>query len=267
VNKIILLSLVLLIRIDVKGQMNEIRLSLAARDSTGATDTMQFGLHPLATSCIDPQLGEWEIPPDACCGFSNFLCMFFCNYSGSQTTCLGIGTRLNLRQYATATQRDTFRVRFCGEFPIVFRWSHDIGNYFDSCKVRVGVSYFDMTLTDSLLVTDPGVSSFVVFTWGPHGTTAIPEHNTVPLLTLLCQNYPNPFNPTTTVNYQLEKRSHVTLKVFDVLGREIATLVNRIEEPGMKSVLFDASQLGSGVYFYRLGTETRIQALKMIVQK
>ncbi|MBI5020696.1 MAG: T9SS type A sorting domain-containing protein [Ignavibacteriales bacterium] len=69
---------------------------------------------------------------------------------------------------------------------------------------------------------------------------------------LLHQNYPNPFNPSTTISYQLPARSHVTLRVFDLLGREVAMLVNRIEESGNKSVTFDASRLLSGVYYYRL---------------
>lgn len=80
----------------------------------------------------------------------------------------------------------------------------------------------------------------------------------------LYQNYPNPFNPTTTITYQLPTMSHVTLKVFDVLGSELATLVHEVQDSGFKSVQFDASGLASGVYIYQLKTETFIDAKRMI---
>jgi hypothetical protein len=68
----------------------------------------------------------------------------------------------------------------------------------------------------------------------------------------LHQNYPNPFNPTTTITYGLRERTSVVLKVFDVLGREVAQLVNEHQEPGRHSVLWDATNVSSGVYMYRL---------------
>jgi hypothetical protein len=69
---------------------------------------------------------------------------------------------------------------------------------------------------------------------------------------VLQQNYPNPFNPSTTISYQLPVRDHVSLKVFDLLGREVRTLVNEVQEPGYKSLQFNATGLTSGIYFYRL---------------
>ena len=81
----------------------------------------------------------------------------------------------------------------------------------------------------------------------------------------LSQNYPNPFNPTTVISYELPQFSHVSLRVFDVLGRELAVLVNGFEEPGRKKVEFRGAHLKSGVYFYRLeagsSTETRRSVL------
>jgi hypothetical protein len=76
----------------------------------------------------------------------------------------------------------------------------------------------------------------------------------------LSQNYPNPFNPTTVISYQLSSTSNVTLTVFDVLGREIKTLVNARLSAGKHNVTFDASGLSSGVYFYKLSAESLGQA-------
>ena len=68
----------------------------------------------------------------------------------------------------------------------------------------------------------------------------------------LIQNYPNPFNPITTITYSLPKASNVTLKVYDILGRELVTLVDEFKSEGQYSVLFNASSLASGIYFYRI---------------
>jgi hypothetical protein len=79
------------------------------------------------------------------------------------------------------------------------------------------------------------------------------------------QNYPNPFNPSTTISYQLPIQSHVTLKIFDLLGREVATLVNGMEAASYKSVTFDAHSLSSGVYYYRLQAGNYIEVKKLLL--
>jgi dienelactone hydrolase len=78
------------------------------------------------------------------------------------------------------------------------------------------------------------------------------DEGVLPRSFTMTQNYPNPFNPSTTITYSLSAAAHVTLKVFDILGREVATLVDRPEPPGNNSVRFDASRLSSGVYYYRI---------------
>ena len=85
------------------------------------------------------------------------------------------------------------------------------------------------------------------------GTTILGiENNSVPVKFDLSQNYPNPFNPVTKISYDIPNRSQVKIKVYDVLGNEMATLVNEIKEPGSYAVNFDASRFASGVYYYRI---------------
>lgn len=87
---------------------------------------------------------------------------------------------------------------------------------------------------------------------------------------LLEQNHPNPFNPSTKISYELFTESQVTLKVYDLIGREITTLVNETQGKGEYSVEFDASKysnLTSGIYFYKLTTENYSDVKKMILTK
>lgn len=83
----------------------------------------------------------------------------------------------------------------------------------------------------------------------------------------LGQNYPNPFNPSTTINYSLAERSVVALKVYDVLGNEVASLVNTTQEAGTHSVKFDASKLASGLYIYTLNAGDFTSSKKMMLLK
>jgi hypothetical protein len=81
----------------------------------------------------------------------------------------------------------------------------------------------------------------------------------------LYQNYPNPFNPSTRIRYQVASSSKVSLKVFDMIGNEITTLVNEYKPAGSFEVNFDASKLSSGVYFYRLNADSFVETKKMIL--
>jgi hypothetical protein len=94
------------------------------------------------------------------------------------------------------------------------------------------------------------------------------ELQNAPAAFSLLQNYPNPFNPVTAISFQLSAFSNVTLKVYNVLGQEVATLIHSREmDEGMHEVTFDANGLTSGVYFYRLTTDNYSQIHKMILLK
>ena len=81
----------------------------------------------------------------------------------------------------------------------------------------------------------------------------------------LYQNYPNPFNPSTTISYDLPSNDFVTLKIYDVLGNEIITLINEEQPAGYHKINFDASALSSGMYFYTLQSGNKILTNKMIL--
>lgn len=88
-----------------------------------------------------------------------------------------------------------------------------------------------------------------------------------PTIFFLRQNYPNPFNPSTIISWQSPVSSHQTLKVFDILGREIATLVDEYRAAGMYDIKFDASKLSSGIYIYRIQIGSFVSSKKMIYLK
>jgi len=89
----------------------------------------------------------------------------------------------------------------------------------------------------------------------------------VPGVFTLFSNYPNPFNASTTIEFSLTKTEHVTLSVYDLLGRKLATLTDDEKQAGSHSVTFDASDLSSGVYFYRLQAGDAVETRRMVLLK
>lgn len=99
------------------------------------------------------------------------------------------------------------------------------------------------------------------------GATAVQgkKEDAIPAAYNLSQNYPNPFNPTTTISFSLPNSAFVSLKVYNMLGKEVGTLVNGVRGAGTHSVQFNASNISSGVYFYTLHTENFTETKKMLL--
>jgi hypothetical protein len=113
--------------------------------------------------------------------------------------------------------------------------------------------------------TTVGVANFVVTGCGT--VTGISTNQNLPKQYNLSQNYPNPFNPVTKISFDIPKSSLVSLKVYDVLGKEVASLVNEVKNPGSYIVDFNGVSLSSGIYFYKLETNGFTSVKKMMLIK
>ncbi|NOS86643.1 MAG: T9SS type A sorting domain-containing protein [Ignavibacteria bacterium] len=113
-----------------------------------------------------------------------------------------------------------------------------------------------------------GSANFDVIGCGPNIFTGLtPINSEIPNNFNLSQNYPNPFNPVTNIKFSMPTGGLVKLVVFDILGREVVTLLNEVKPAGNYLVDFDASALSSGVYFYRLESGSFAETKKMLLVK
>ncbi len=138
--------------------------------------------------------------------------------------------------------------------------------WFNHKEKVLALTYEDMNdiSANSFDKTANAIARGIADQLGIFGTSvSFVENGTVPTEFLLWQNFPNPFNPTTIIKYQLPIANHVSLRVYDILGREVATLINEAQLYGTHSVTFNASSLSSGVYVYRLITGNIIEIKKM----
>ena len=124
----------------------------------------------------------------------------------------------------------------------------------------------------NMQTSDPNAADFAIvdidwYDWNLPYITDVEKISSIPTDFILSQNYPNPFNPSTKIKWQSPVTGHQTLKVLDLLGNEVATLVDEYKEAGKYEVSFDASQLSTGIYFYRLKAGSFTQTKKMIFLK
>lgn len=136
--------------------------------------------------------------------------------------------------------------------------------------------YFRMTgagipsIIDMLTVTSVtfNAEAGVVYNFSINSTlTSLEDDLNAPKEFSLGQNFPNPFNPSTSIQYNVKEASQVTLKVYDMIGNEVAILVNEVKPAGSYTVSFDASQLSSGVYLYKMTAGNFVQTRKLVLMK
>ena len=139
-----------------------------------------------------------------------------------------------------------------GGFPLgdLYRWWNSLPTTYSGWKAQAATEHQNIT---NMLT---------------NGVTAVDENSVGrPLDYELGQNYPNPFNPSTQISYAVPQSAHVTLKVYNVLGMEVATLFSGVQDAGSHQATFDASRLSSGVYFYRLEAANVSITKKMVFMK
>lgn len=174
------------------------------------------------------------------------------------------------------TAAESWRIYTTGQSPNIYQiWAYGAQDSIYNFKICDGewiiqAPYADTSLSLKLNVKNDVTNYFVTIDYDSKEITTGLKVK-APAITHkfeLFQNYPNPFNPITRIDYQLAKYGHVTLTVYDIVGREVKTLVNAYQNAGKYSVNFDAGQLASGVYFYKLVSSTGfIQLHKMLLVK
>ncbi len=140
----------------------------------------------------------------------------------------------------------------------------DSGSTFNSYLISIDTATAKGTVLGNL-----GVKGIEAIELRSYFVTSVNEMNSskIPTQFVLNQNYPNPFNPSTVISYQLPVISKVTLKIYDVLGREVATLVNEEQSAGWREVQWNAKLFSSGIYFYTLRAGSFLETKKLVLMK
>ncbi len=132
-------------------------------------------------------------------------------------------------------------------------------------KLRVYILLYSEFLTPAVANSlIDNANKIISLLWGD---SPITEENLIPKEFDLKQNYPNPFNPSTTIEYTIPENSRVTLKIYDILGKEVATLVDKDQNSGSYIVVWDAQSLSSGIYFYRITAGNYTDTKRMVLKK
>ncbi len=149
----------------------------------------------------------------------------------------------------------------------MLRISHGGTTWCDSLSANLGGGDAIVAITNGRIDVCWFVDGQNFYRNGQLSTLDVATNDPIPSEILLKQNYPNPFNPTTKIRYTIPKTQHVSVKIYDLLGRELKTLVDEVKDPGQYQTVWDGANYASGVYFYRLIAGSFVQVKKMLLVK
>lgn len=239
---------------------------ITVTDGRDESRILSFGVDPQATDGIDATLGEALLPPFP--PLSVFEAQMFLPANNFN------GTEASYSDYRTGSSPFSgdkeHRIRYqrgAGD-SIIINWalpqqiSGRLQDVITGTLVDVSISG-----NGSFLVPNPDAIQSLKLTITYNNTTDVEVENTSADHYNLSQNYPNPFNPSTKIKYSIANNLNVQLKIFDVLGKEITTLVSSEQTAGTYEVNFDGKELTSGIYFYTIKAGNYTETKSMILIK
>ena len=266
----LIISILFLFNINFYGQStSQISKPFEIYDNAGGQKTLYFGLDQTATDGIDFLLGESDLPPYPPTGAFDARWLLPQNgFNGSLSSWLDYRNAPGFPYSGTVEHR--FRYQSAGgATAMFFSWNLPpeitglIQDLINGTIVNVQISgsgtyEFNNFATISQLRLIVYYNSIV---------SSTEDAIKFPINYILEQNYPNPFNPNTIIRWQIPVSSWQSLKIFDVLGNEVATLIDEYKSAGRYEVEFIATTFPAGVYFYQLISGSFIQTNKMILLK
>lgn len=191
------------------------------------------------------------------------------SYFSKQLIVPGYSTKYSFGEYSwedtTMNNTETVQVP-AGTFTNCIK-SREIKRYTGSgVVIFIDYSYYAQGIGKVMSVRE-GEAPNVLVRYNAVTSVEVKNELAVPTSFSLCQNYPNPFNPSTVISYHVASVGKVSLKVFDLLGREVATLINEVKSAGTYTATFNAANMPSGVYFYRLQAGSFTETKRLVLLK